>query len=96
MTDRAQTTTQALFLADEKIAEVVALGYPDIGTRSGTVQKDALCLHWRTEVTKMCLPRLEIADITGLREVSVDVNWKQGAGRKHLRISTCIADRNWQ
>ena len=39
LVDRAQITTQAVLLADEKIAETLAVGYPDEGRESG---KDAV------------------------------------------------------
>jgi len=93
MADAAEITSQAIFLADEKIAETLALGYPEEGTNSGTVEKNALCLNWQTEVTDLRLPQLDGADITGLRKISVDVSWKQGVSRKHLQMSTYVADR---
>ena len=93
MTDTAQITTQAIFLAEEKIAETLAAGYPQKGTDSGTAEKGVLPLHWETEVTDLYLPQLHEADITGLRKILVDVSWRQGAGQKHLQVSTYVADR---
>ena len=93
MADAAEITSQGVLLAEEKIAETLALGYPDKGTKSGTVKKNALCLHWRTEVTELQSPRLAEADITGLRRVCVDVGWEQGGGYKNLQLSTYVADR---
>ena len=93
MADTAEITSQAVFLANEKIAETLAAGYPKEGTISGTVKKNALRLGWKTEVTDLKLPQLDGAGITGLRKISVDVNWKQGAGSKHLQMSTYVADR---
>ena len=93
MADTAQITSQAVFLADEKIAETLALGYPEVGTDSGTVEKSVLCLHWQTEVTHPQSTQLDEANITGLRKILVDVSWKQGVGRKHIQMSTYVADR---
>jgi len=93
MVDKAQITSQAVFLANEKIAETLATGYPKEGTNSGTVEKNALCLDWKTEVTDLKLSQLEKAGIAGLRKISVVVNWKQGLGKKHLQMSTFVADR---
>jgi Tfp pilus assembly protein PilV len=93
MTDTAEITSQAVFLANEKIAETLALGYPEEGTNSGTVQKKALCLHWRTKVTDLQPLQLGELDIAGLRRILVDVSWKQGIRRKHLQMSTYVADR---
>ncbi len=94
MTDTAQITSQAVFLGNEKIAETLAAGFPEEGTNSGTVQKNALALHWQTEVTNLLPLRLDGMDIAGLRKILVDVSWKQGIRRKHLQMSTYVADRN--
>ncbi len=96
MTESAEITSQATLLAQEKIAETFAAGYPKQGSNRGTVQKNALCFNWQTEVTDLHLPQLDQADIFGLRKVSVDINWKQGIRQKHLRMSTYIADRKLQ
>ncbi len=93
MADTAQITSQAVFLANEKIAETLAAGFPKEGANSGTVGKNAFCLDWKTEVTDLKLSQLEKEGIAGLRKISVVVNWKQGLGKKHLRMSTLVADR---
>ena len=93
MVEAAEITSQAIFLANEKIAETLTVGYPKEGKNSGTVEKNGLALNWQTEVADLQLPQLQEADITGLRRVLVDVGWKQGTGRKHLQISTYVADR---
>ncbi len=93
MAETAEVTSQAVLLAEEKIAETLALGYPEKGTKSGTVEKNALCLRWRTEVTELRSPRLVEADIAGLRKICVDVGWEQGTGYKNLQMSTYVADR---
>jgi type II secretion system protein I len=96
MAEKAEIMSQAVFLADEKIAETLASGYPKEGVNSGTVEKNDLTLNWQTEVTDLQLPRLEEADIAGLRKVSVNVCWKHGTGQKHLQMSTYVADRKLQ
>jgi len=93
MAEAAEVTSQAVLLAEEKIAETLALGYPKEGTKSGTVEKNTLCLRWRTEVADLQSPQLTEADITGLRRICVEVDWKQGAGSKSLQMSTYVADR---
>ncbi len=92
MVDKAQITTQAVLLADEKIAETLAAGYPDRGRESGTVEKNGLTLKWQAEVADLQLPRLDDAHVTGLRKVVVDVTWKQGTADKQLQMSTYVAD----
>ena len=93
MVDKAQITSQAVLLANEKIAETVAAGYPKEGTNSGTMEQNGLTLNWQTEVTDLRLPQLDEVHITGLRKILVDITWKQGVGRKQLQTSTYVADR---
>jgi len=93
MADSAQATSKAVFLARERMAETLALGYPEISVNTGIVENDTLDLQWRTEVSDFESPELVDADVAGLRRISVDVAWKQGVGRKHLQMSTCVADR---
>lgn len=96
MTEKAEIMSQAVFLADEKIAEILACGYPKEGTDSGTLKKNGLALNWQTQVTDSQFPKLKDAGITALRKVSVDVCWKQGIGQKHLQMSTFVADKTLQ
>jgi len=96
MTESAEITSQATLLAQEKIAETFAEGFPNQESNRGTVQKNALCFNWQTEVTDLHLPQFDEVRIYGLRKISVDINWKQGVGQKHLRMSTYIANRKIQ
>ncbi len=50
LAETARITSNAVFLADQKIAETLALGYPKEGANCGTVEENAVCLHWQTEV----------------------------------------------
>lgn len=93
MTDTAEITSQAVFLAEEKVAETLALGYPKEGTSSGAMARNGLVFDWRTQVTGLHPQQLAQADVTGLREILVDVSWKQGTGRKRVQMSTYVADR---
>jgi general secretion pathway protein I len=93
MAETAQKISQAVFLAEQKIAETLAEGYPNEGINCGTVEQNGALFSWQTNITDIYSPRLGKADITGLREILVDVSWKQGVGYKHLQISTYVADR---
>jgi len=93
MVDKAQIMTQAIFLADEKIAEALATGFPEEGIRSGAVEKNGLTMNWKTQVENLQLTELDAGDVGGLRKVLVDISWKQGINPKHLRMSTYVADR---
>ena len=93
MADAAEMTSQAVLLAEEKIAEALAQGYPKEGIASGVIEKNTHSLHWQTEVTGLQSPQLVEADITGLRKICVEVDWKQGSSSKSLQMSTYVADR---
>ncbi len=93
MADAAETTSQGIFLAEGKISEVLALGYPEVGTNSGSAEKNNLRFYWQSEVADLGLQQVDEADITGLRKISVDVSWKEGVGRKQLQMSTYVADK---
>ena len=92
----AEVTSQAVLLAEEKIAETLALGYPEEGIKSGQVEKNSQILHWRTEVADLQSSKLKEAEIAGLRKIYVEVGFKRGTGSKSLRISTYVADRRLQ
>ena len=94
MTDSVETTSQAAFLAQEKIAEILATGFSAQGSDRGTFESNSLLFNWRTEVEDVHLPQLDSEKISGLKKVSVDIAWQRGTGKKHLRMSTLIADRN--
>ncbi len=93
MIEAAELTSQAVLLAEEKIAETLALGYPEKGTESGIVERNTLSMRWRTEITDLQSHSLAEAKITGLRKISVDVGWEQGTAYKNLQMSTYVADR---
>ncbi|NIP53344.1 MAG: prepilin-type N-terminal cleavage/methylation domain-containing protein [Phycisphaerae bacterium] len=93
MTDAAQIKSQAVLLANEKIAETLALGYPEEGIKAGTVEINALGLHWQTEVTDIEAHQLGELDIEGLRRILVNVSWEQGNRLKHIQMSTYVTDR---
>ena len=93
MADRAQLTSEAVLLANEKVEETLAMGYPALAAGSGTVAKDNCSLQWQTEVTEQQIPSLNEAGIEGLRKVSVNVTWKQGRRRKCVQMSSYVADR---
>jgi len=96
LAESAQVTSQAVFLADQKIAETLALGYPELGTSTGCLDKNGLSFNWQTEVADSLLPQLNDANVAGLRKISVEVTWKQGLSRKQIQMSTYVADRKLQ
>ena len=93
MAGMAEITSQAVLLAEEKIAETLALGYPEKGIKSGRVEKNKQIMHWQTKVEDLYSSELNKAEIGGLRSISVEVDYKQGADIKSLQMSTYVADR---
>jgi len=103
--DKAQITSQAVFLAEEKISQALAAGYPKKGTDSGTADNNGVLFDWQVEVAEAHLPglavlshcrsRLDKLHVEGLRKISVDVTWKQSIGRNHLQMSTYVADKTY-
>jgi len=90
---KAEVISQAVLLAEGKIAETIAPGYPALATDSGAVERNGITMNWRTEVTSMPFSTPGNTGIDGLRKVSVDIAWSNGIGRKNLQMSTCVADR---
>jgi general secretion pathway protein I len=93
MAEKAQLTCQAVFLAEQKLAEILALGYPEERSICGKMEKDTASFTWRTEVTDLHLPQLKEANISGLRKILVDVSCEQSYGPKHIQVFTYVADR---
>jgi prepilin-type N-terminal cleavage/methylation domain-containing protein len=96
MADKAERTTQALLLAQEKIAERLAHGYPERGALSGTAERNSVAMRWRTQVTDLHLPLFGEATTTGMRTILADVTWTEGTGQEHVQLSTHVADRRLQ
>jgi Tfp pilus assembly protein PilV len=93
LADTAELTSQAVLLADGKIAEALAEGYPNLGVNKGTVQHGGISFQWQTEVTDTYPPQFSDLNIKGLRKISVNVRWKIGLAIKYLNMSTYVADR---
>jgi type II secretion system protein I len=90
---KAEAISQAVLLAEGKIAETIAPGYPALATDSGVAERNGITMNWRTEVTSMPFSTPGNTGIDGLRIVSVDIAWPSGIGRRNLKMSTCVADR---
>lgn len=95
LTATAQTEAEAVMLAQEKIAETLSAGYPEVTMQAGIVERNNVCFNWRTQVSNSDLSAEgAMQGVKGLRTVLVDVSWPQGAGQKHLQMTTYVADRN--
>ena len=92
--DAAQATTQAVFVAQEKVAEASAPGYPPPGTDSGTVERNGQSFTWRTEVTDVGAQDLNGLTLKNLRRIRTRVTWQQGTSPKNVQLTTYVARRN--
>jgi general secretion pathway protein I len=92
MADTAQTTALAVLLAQEKIAEATACGPAAVGAASGTTEIDGSRFTWRTEVSNV--DSLASYGLAGnrLRQLRVDVVWRDGARPGSVQMTTYLAD----
>ncbi|MCU0913394.1 MAG: prepilin-type N-terminal cleavage/methylation domain-containing protein [Planctomycetes bacterium] len=90
--DQARVMTQALLLAQEKMAEVVGRDRLATGVSAGVVEGTDFA--WQTQVLDTPLPTAcrPAAGRSRLREISVDVTWRTGPGAKHIRLTTYQAE----
>ncbi len=95
MADKAQMTTQAVLLAQEKMAEVLSSGFPQPGMRSGVVETDGVRLTWRTEVTDASMSQRQPLGVRldNLRRLSVDVTYGDSPRERPIRLTTCVAEK---
>jgi len=90
--EAAQARTQAVFVAQEKMAEASAGGYPQQGTRSGAVERNGRNFAWRTEITDMNPGDNRRLRLTGLRQVRTLVTWRNGSNQRNVQLTTLVAD----
>jgi hypothetical protein len=79
-------------VAQEKIAEVSAPGYPPQGTESGSVQRNGLNFTWRTEITNVGAHDMGGLPLKNLRRIRTLVTWQQGTSPKKLQMTTYLAN----
>jgi type II secretory pathway pseudopilin PulG len=92
--DTAQALTQAVLLAQEKMAETLSAGYPSVGVKSGLVEAHGGPFTWRLEVTdaRWPLPQRSPAGRDRLRKLSVEVSGPKGPGDKPIHLTTYVAE----
>jgi type II secretion system protein I len=93
ITDTARTTALAVLVAQEKAAETVGGGWPAVGAKSGTAQMDGSQFNWRTEVTNLDALASCGLGRNALRQLCVNVTWRDGAGPRTVQMTTYLADR---
>jgi type II secretion system protein I len=97
LADTAELKSQALLLADGKIAEAMAEDYPNIGTTQGIVQHGGISFQWQREITDTYLSQFcnlnSDLPAKALRKISVNIKWKNGLADKYLNLFTYVANR---
>jgi type II secretion system protein I len=92
--DKAEATTRAVFLAQEKMAETLGAGFPPLGTQSGTVESDGERFTWRTEVTDASGPQGKSGvRLDRMRKLSVEVACGDNPNDRQVRLTTYVAER---
>jgi general secretion pathway protein I len=93
--DKAQATAKAVFLAQEKMAETLEAGFPQVGTRSGVVENDGERFTWRTEVTDASGSQQRSLGLRldRLRRLSVEVACGDNPANRQIRLTTYVAER---
>ena len=91
---QAEFTMNATMLADSKLAETLAQGYPPIGTRQGSQAFGQAHIQWQVEVGQGKLPGWQPQDAGSLRQISVTTRWTQGAREGKVHLTTLVAQRS--
>lgn len=92
VSERAERLSHATRLAEQKMAELRAVGLPELGERSGSFQDAAsgVVYAWHTAVERARLSKLPKED-TGLRTVRVRVTWPDGRARVPIELESLVA-----
>ena len=90
--EAGQATSQAVFLAQEKIAEAVAPGYPRQGTHSGAVERNGLNFAWQTNITNVSSQDVRGLALKNLRRIETRVTWQQGNRPQNVQMTTYVAN----
>jgi type II secretion system protein I len=101
--DKAQGLTQAVLLAQQKMAEALSSNSLSLGTESGLVAAHGDRFTWQREVADAHPAPPVPADPawttnqpllhpTRLRQLTVEVRWQNGPGDKCVRLTTYAAE----
>jgi len=92
---RAELEARALMLAQQKIAQTVAAGYPPVGQSHGQVELDGTVFDWYLRLTDLAPVELAALQLEPLREIHAEVSWSRtGSSRQKITLSRWLADPN--
>ncbi len=92
-TEQTNLHTQAVLLAQQKLAELMVTEYPPLGTESGTLSHDGMIFHWQRDVRPFAPTGYRQNETSSLREVCASVRWHNGRQDEHYRLATLVAQR---
>ncbi len=95
LSERAGQLTRATLLAETRLAERLAAGYPEPGLEEGTEPGEGAPMRWTVTVASPepgGLPQ-EAPAGAELRSVQVEVTWRDGRGERRVALSTYVARR---
>lgn len=90
--DSASCLSQASLIGNAKLAEVVGMGCPHVGTDSGTINYEGndVIFKWHVIVSDAHVREFEGIDLSNLLKVNVDVIWNEGQKQKQISLSTYV------
>ena len=94
MAGYAELNCSAADLANSKITEIIAAGFPQLGSQSGTAEQHSIDMHWRSNVTDVNPGQIDSIPTGNLRKISVEVSYPRGRDIKTIHMSTLVANRN--
>jgi type II secretion system protein I len=92
LVERSTATERAGALAENRLAETLAGGYPELGSDAGVEQAGPLTLQWRRNIVEY-RPPATASDKLPLRRVDVEVSWQEGRSPRSVRLSAAVTDR---
>jgi len=92
LSGRAAVLSEADLLARATMAEMLARGVPEAGSRQGSVRGDATKTQftWHTTVNEVRLAALEEMGAGELRSVVVQVTWQDGGQPRQVELVTYV------
>jgi len=90
--DSAGCLSQASLIGNAKLAEVVGMGRPHVGTDSGTINYEGsdVIFKWQVIVADAHIREFEGIDLSDLRKVNIDVIWNERQRQKQTSLSTYV------
>jgi len=92
MMDTSSRRARAVLLANDKLAEIMAQEATDLGTSNGRMEDadSSTVYHWTASVADACTPETGSAPAAGIRQVRVEVGWRDSGRDVIVSLDTFI------